>query len=301
MIEISLATREKSKLRIALAGVSGGGKTLGALLLASGLTGGDFSKICLVDTEHRRGQLYANRSEYGIGEFWYIELKAPFSPAHYKEAVDTAVQKVGADGVVIVDSLSHAWNSSGGVLEIKAGIAAQPNKNSYTAWDEAGRIQNDFINYLLSVNCHTICTLRVKQDYVLTENDRGKQVPVKVGLAPVQRDDVEYEFDLMLNIGRDHIAAASKDVTFLDGFNAVITPELGKQLAEWANEGKEPVRCEECGHLVSATKRMTIAQLAEYTRKNYGKCLCSACAKKVELARRAAEKSEKEESTHASE
>ena len=148
MVEITRATREKSKLRIALAGVSGGGKTLGALLLASGLTGGDFSKVCLIDTEHRRGELYANRSDLGIGEFWYIELKAPYSPDRYKECVDAAVQKVGPDGVVIVDSLSHAWNSSGGVLEIKAGIAAQPNKNSYTAWDEAGRIQNNFINYL---------------------------------------------------------------------------------------------------------------------------------------------------------
>lgn len=206
MVEITRATREKSKLRIALAGVSGGGKTLGALLLASGLTGGDFSKVCLIDTEHRRGELYANRSDLGIGEFWYIELKAPYSPDRYKECVDAAVQKVGPNGVVIVDSLSHAWNSSGGVLEIKAGIAAQPNKNSYTAWDEAGRIQNNFINYLLSVNCHTICTLRVKQDYVLTENDRGKQVPVKVGLAPVQRDDVEYEFDIMFTIGRDHMS-----------------------------------------------------------------------------------------------
>ena len=53
MVEVTRATREKSKLRIALAGVSGGGKTLGALLLASGLTGGDFSKVCLIDTEHR--------------------------------------------------------------------------------------------------------------------------------------------------------------------------------------------------------------------------------------------------------
>lgn len=290
MVEITRATREKSKLRIALAGVSGGGKTLGALLLASGLTGGDFSKVCLIDTEHRRGELYANRSDLGIGEFWYIELKAPYSPDRYKECVDAAVQKVGPDGVVIVDSLSHAWNSSGGVLEIKAGIAAQPNKNSYTAWDEAGRIQNNFINYLLSVNCHTICTLRVKQDYVLTENDRGKQVPVKVGLAPVQRDDVEYEFDIMFTIGRDHIATTSKDVTFLDGFGAVITPELGQQLAEWANDGKEPILCEECGRLVSATSKMTIDQLAGYTRKTYGKCLCQACARKAEIARRAAEK-----------
>lgn len=290
MVEVKLATREKAKLRIALAGVSGGGKTLGALLLASGLTGGDFSKICLIDTEHRRGDLYANRSDLGIGQFYSIELTPPYSPEHYKEAVDAAVKTVGPDGVVIVDSLSHAWSNVGGVLEIKAGIAAQPGKNSYTAWDEAGRIQNDFINYLLSVNCHTICTLRVKQDYVLTENDRGKQVPVKVGLAPVQRDDVEYEFDIMFNIGRDHIATTGKDVTFLDGFNAVITPELGKQLAEWANEGKEPIRCAECGHLVAATNRFTIDQFADYTREHYGKCLCFACAKKVELSRRAAEK-----------
>lgn len=294
MVDITLATREKSKLRIALAGVSGGGKTLGALLLAAGLTGGDFSKVCLIDTEHRRGLLYANRSDLGIGQFYHIELKAPYSPDHYKEAVDAAVKTVGPEGVVIVDSLSHAWSNAGGVLEIKAGIAAQPGKNSYTAWDEAGRIQNDFINYLLSVNCHTICTLRVKQDYVLTENDRGKQVPVKVGLAPVQRDDVEYEFDIMFNIGRDHIAATSKDVTFLDGFNAVITPELGRQLAAWADEGKEPVRCEECGSLVAATGKMTIEQLAGYTREHYGKCLCSACAVKAERARCAAEKKEQE-------
>lgn len=289
MVEVTRATREKSKLRIALAGVSGGGKTLGALLLASGLTCGDFSKVCLIDTEHRRGELYANRTDLGVGEFWYIELKAPYSPEHYKECVDAAVKQVGPDGVVIVDSLSHAWSNAGGVLEIKADIAAKPGKNSYTAWDEAGRIQNDFINYLLSVNCHTICTLRVKQDYVLTENDRGKQVPVKVGLAPVQRDDVEYEFDIMFTIGRDHIATTSKDVTFLDGFGAVITSDLGKQLAEWANDGKEPTRCQECGRLVSATSKMTIDQLADYTRKTYGKCLCAACAVKLEKARRAAE------------
>ena len=120
MVEVSLATREKSKLRIALAGVSGGGKTLGALLLASGLTGGDFKKICLIDTEHRRGTLYANRSDYDIGQFYYIELKAPYSPAHYKEAIDAAMKTVGPEGVVIVDSLSHAWSNAGGVLEIKA-------------------------------------------------------------------------------------------------------------------------------------------------------------------------------------
>lgn len=118
-----------------------------------------------------------------------------------------------------------------------------------------------------------------------------------MGLAPVQRDDVEYEFDIMFTIGRDHIATTSKDVTFLDGFGAVITSDLGKQLAEWANDGKEPTRCEECGRLVSATSKMTIDQLADYTRKTYGKCLCAACAVKLEKARRAAEK--EKEAAHA--
>ena len=79
MVEVTVATREKSKLRIALAGVSGGGKTLGALLLASGLTGGDYSKICLIDTEHRRGCIYADRSDFGTGKFYYIELTPPYS------------------------------------------------------------------------------------------------------------------------------------------------------------------------------------------------------------------------------
>lgn len=154
MVDITLATREKSKLRIALAGVSGGGKTLGALLLAAGLTGGDFSKVCLIDTEHRRGLLYANRSDLGIGQFYHIELKAPYSPDHYKEAVDAAVKTVGPEGVVIVDSLSHAWSNAGGVLEIKAGIAAQPAKTAILR----GTRQAAFRTTLSTICCRSTAT-----------------------------------------------------------------------------------------------------------------------------------------------
>ena len=102
--------------------------------------------------------------------------------------------------------------------------------------------------------CHTICTLRVKQDYALQPNERGKMEPVKLGLAPIQRDNLEYEFDIVLSIARDHVATASKDVTFLDGLNAVITPELGRQLAAWLNDGKEPERpiCADCGQVIKS-------------------------------------------------
>lgn len=121
--------RQKMKLRMALTGVSGGGKTLGALYLAYGLTD-DWGKVALIDTERERGRAYASRSDLPTptGEYLYAGLYAPYSPERYKEYVRQAAEAVGPDGVVIVDSLSHAWNNEGGVLEIKDRIAAQAGK-----------------------------------------------------------------------------------------------------------------------------------------------------------------------------
>jgi hypothetical protein len=233
------ATRQKSKLRMALTGVSGGGKTLGALYIAYGITG-DWSKVALIDTEHERARFYANREDLGIGTFLYQAMYAPFSPQRYKQMVAEGAEAVGADGVVIIDSMTHAWNSEGGVLDIKDKIAGRAGMNSYTAWNEAGKEQTGLVNAVFATNCHTIVTMRSKMEYAMQTNDKGKQQPVKIGLAPVQRDDTEYEFDIVLDIGRDHIASASKDVTFLDKFGQIITPELGRQLSEWLNDGVEP-------------------------------------------------------------
>ena len=233
--------REKSKLRMALTGVSGAGKTLGALYIAFGLTG-NWSKIAVIDTEHERARMYANRTDLGTGKFLYCPLYPPYTAERYTALVKEAAGVVGTDGVVIVDSFSHAWNNEGGILDVKDRIAAQQGKNSYTAWNEAGKVQNNLVNTILAVECHTIVTMRSKMDYVMQENERGKTQPVKVGLAPVQRDDTEYEFDIVLDIARSHIATASKDVTFLDKFGEVITPELGRQLKAWLDDGVDPAQ-----------------------------------------------------------
>ena len=225
-------TREKSKLRLALTGPSGAGKTLSALLLAYGITN-DWSKIALIDTEHGRAKFYANRSDFETGEFLYQEMSAPYSPDRYIAMVNEGAEAVGEDGVVIVDSFSHAWDNEGGVLDIKENIEGGNGKKSFSAWAEAGKIQNNLVNSILSVNCHMIITLRTKMAYAMEQNDNGKTVPVKIGLAPVQRENTEYEFDIVLNIARNHIASASKDTTFLDKWSGVITPELGKSLKEW--------------------------------------------------------------------
>jgi hypothetical protein len=231
--------RLKSKLRLALTGVSGSGKTLGALYIGYGMTG-DWGKIALIDTEHERARLYANRTDLGTGAFEYCPMNPPYSADRYKSLVKEAADIVGPDGVVIVDSFSHAWNNEGGILDAKEKIAARQGQTSYTAWNEAGKIQNNLVNTILAVDCHTIVTMRSKMDYVIQENEKGKQVPVKVGLAPVQRDDTEYEFDIVLDVARNHIATASKDVTFLDNYGDVINVELGHKLKTWLDNGLNP-------------------------------------------------------------
>lgn len=271
-------TREKAKLRLALTGVSGAGKTLSSLYIGFGITG-DWSKVALIDTEHQRGKFYANRSdlENPTGQFLYAPMLPPYSPEKYKSMVDEGAKAVGSDGVVIIDSFSHAWNNEGGVLEIKDRIAARSGKNSYTAWGEAGKEQNSLVNEILSVNCHTIVTMRSKMAYELQENDKGKKEPVKMGLAPIQRDDTEYEFDIVLDIARNHIATASKDTTFLDRFGAVITPELGQQLKDWLDEGEEPPRCEICGKLITPTPTKTIQEVIAGTKEHMSKVCCMQC------------------------
>ena len=280
MITFEPVTRAKSKARIALTGPSGSGKTLSALYLAFGITG-DWSKVALIDTEHERARFYANRGDFETGAFLYSPMTPPYSPDKYIEYVQSAAQAVGEDGVVIVDSFSHAWDNTGGVLDIKSQIAQQRGKNDYTAWDEAGKIQNNLVNTILSVNCHTIITMRAKMAYAMEVNDRGKTVPVKIGLAPVQRENTEYEFDIVFQLDRQHIASLSKDTTFLDNWCGVITPELGRQLGEWLSQGVELPRCSDCGKVIMSDGKRTVRQIIDGTVKNYGRQLCMPCVAKV--------------------
>lgn len=268
--------RKAAKMRVAVAGPSGAGKTLSALYLAYGVTG-DWGKIALIDTEHGRGQFYGNRSDLDVGEYLYQELVPPFTVERYIAIAKEAEQAVGPDGVIIIDSFSHAWEGEGGVLDFKELTEQQQGKNSFTAWSDAGKKQNTLINTLLSLNAHVIVTMRTKMAYAMEQNDRGKTVPVKIGLAPVQRENTEYEFDLVFNIARNHIACVSKDTTFLDNWNGVITPELGTSLKNWLAGGAEPHRCMDCNTVIMAAQGRSADQIAEGTVKNYGRKLCWKC------------------------
>jgi hypothetical protein len=225
-MEIRKAQRMKAKLRLGIAAPSGAGKTYSALLMAFGLGG----KIGLIDTEHGSGHLYAHLGDYDV-----ITIEAPYTVAKYQQAIQTFEQ--AGYNVIIIDSLSHAWAGDGGLLD-KQGKMADRGDNSYAAWRKITPEHNALVDAMLQSPSHIIATMRSKQDYVLEVNDKGKQTPKKVGMAPVQRDGMEYEFTVMLDVDMAHVASSSKDRTGLfDGRYFKISQDTGKELLAWLETG----------------------------------------------------------------
>lgn len=223
------ATRQKSKLRLGICAPSGGGKTYSALLIAQGLGG----KIAVIDTERGSASLYANLCEFDV-----CEIEPPFSPEKYCNAIKFA--ETNGYSVIIIDSLSHAWAGTGGLLEEVDKRKSTGKGNDFTAWRDVTPMHNALIDAMLQSTCHIVATMRTKTAYDMVKDEKtGKVKPVKVGLAPVQREGMDYEFTTVLDIDVEkHMATASKDRTGLfDGKYFVPTVETGKQLLDWLNEG----------------------------------------------------------------
>jgi hypothetical protein len=229
-MEIRKAERKKAKLRLGIAAPSGAGKTYSSLLLAFGLGG----KVGLIDTEHGSGDLYAHLGDYSV---WGIE--APYTVNKYLQGIK-AFEEAGFD-TIIIDSLSHAWAGDGGLLDKQGKIADSGKANGFAAWRTITPEHNSLVEAMLRSPCHIIATMRAKQEYVLETNEKGKQQPKKIGLAPVQREGMEYEFTVMLDVDMNHVASASKDRTSLfDGRFFKISPDTGRELLQWLETGKEP-------------------------------------------------------------
>ena len=221
------AERRKAKLRMALLGPSGAGKTYSALLIASGLG----NSIAMIDTENGSGELYSDLCDYDV-----CTLTAPFTPQKYIHAIKEA-EKAGYE-VMIIDSLSHAWAGQGGLLEeVDKRKASQ--KNQFTAWRDVTPMHNSLVDAIVQNSCHVIATMRSKTAYDVQKDEKGNTRPVKIGQAPIQRDGMEYEFTLVMDLENEkHIATPSKDRTsLLDGHHFVPSPDTGKVLKHWLESG----------------------------------------------------------------
>lgn len=221
------AERKQAKLKLAITGPSGSGKTYSALLIATGLG----AKIAVMDTENKSAALYSDKFAFDI-----LEIDPPYTVQKYMEGI-RAAESAGYD-VLMIDSISHAWAGDGGLLSKKEALDNRGG-NSFSNWATITKEQEQFKALLLNTNVHLICTMRSKQDYVLEMNDKGKTSPRKVGLAPIQRDGMEYEFTTVFDMAMDHNAAVSKDRTGLfDKQIFVPSEKTGQTLLAWLHAGK---------------------------------------------------------------
>lgn len=226
-LQIKRATKEQSRLRLALIGVSGSGKTYSALRIAQGLG----QRILVVDTEHGSAAKYADEFEFDT-----ITLEE-FSPNNYVAAIELGEME-GYD-VIVLDSLSHAWSGKGGALEMVDNAARRQQGNSFGAWRDVTPMHNAMIDAIVGCKAHLIATMRAKTEYVQEKNDRGKTTIRKVGLAPVQRDQMEYEFDVVGDIDVEHnlIITKSRCRALSDKVLPLPGENVSSVLRDWLTSG----------------------------------------------------------------
>jgi hypothetical protein len=228
------ASKKQAKLRMALIGPSGSGKTRTALAIAEHLVPG--GRVALIDTEHGSASLYANLFRFDV-----VELDS-YSVENYIAAIDEA-ERLAYD-VLIIDSLSHAWSGKDGVLEYKDRLAAaSSSKDDFGAWRKASPKHNSLVERMLSARLHLIATMRVKTEYVVERGADGKSHPRKVGLQPVQRDGVKYEFGVIADLDADHNFIVSK--SRCDALTGMVVNKAGKEVADilrqWLSDGEPEV------------------------------------------------------------
>lgn len=232
------AERQRVKLRIGIRGPSGSGKTLGALLLAYGMVG-DWDKICLIDTENESAALYVGKKVGGvtIPPFPHIALSEPYTPERYI-AAQRAAEEAGAE-IIIMDSATHEWDGPGGCLEIVDKLGGR-----FTDWKDVTPRHRRFIDAMNHSPAHTIVTMRTKQEFAQDTDSKGKKTVVKLGMREVQREGFEYELTVSFDVEINHLAKTSKDRTgiFMDRPSFIIGPEIGRELKEWNETGKEPAK-----------------------------------------------------------
>lgn len=219
------ATKEQSKLRLALFGVSGGGKTYSALRLAKGLGG----KIAVIDTEHGSASKYSDRFDFDV-----CNLDKPTI-----NNILMCMEQAKNYDVLIIDSLTHAWNEL--LQEVDKIAKAKYSGNSWSSWADGNKKQTDLINAILSFPGHVIATMRAETNWTTTVNDKGKMVPIRIGEAPKQGKQIEFEFDMLMQISQDHQAVVLKDRTgkYQDEC-FMIDEKFGEDLAAWLTNSNKP-------------------------------------------------------------
>jgi hypothetical protein len=227
------AAMAESRLRMAIQGPAGCGKTYTSLLLASHLG----HRICVIDTEHNSADKYAADFRYGVTNpeaFRQTLSRNSGTVLENDPRLFTAAIKTLAPhfDVLIIDSGSLAWTSAKDSIDIEK---KRFGGNAWSAWSVVTPRWEDYCNAILSAPCHVIVTMRVKTEWSQEKDSRGRVTPREVGLAPVWRDDARYLFDLVMEMDVEHVGHIGKSRCFELAGRVVDHPgeDLAKTLSRW--------------------------------------------------------------------
>lgn len=227
------AEKVKSKARIGIAGPAGSGKTYSALAIGQCLGEG---RTVLIDTENESSAKYSKEFKFRIIPF----PEGDYSPSKYVEAIRYAESL--PEDVIVVDSISHAWAGTGGALEMVDTAARKYSGNRFAAWRDVTPEHNKLVSTLLHCKKHLIVTLRSKQEYTMdTDEFTGRATVRKLGMAPIQREGMDYEFDITGDMDMTHHLTISKTrCTALDG-KSFLKPgcDIARIIMEWLEDGVE--------------------------------------------------------------
>lgn len=232
-IEFTPAVRRQTKARIALCGPSGSGKTYTALTFAHVLAPGS---VALIDTEKESADGYE-----GLNDWHWVSFK----PVTYEpDVLVDALAAAGAAGIgcVVIDSLSHFWMGTGGMLEQVDNSAKRSRSgNSFAGWKEMRPAERRMIEALTGYPGHLIVTMRTKTEWVIQENERGKKEPRRIGTKPEQREGIEYEFSVVADMDLDNVLTISKTrvPTLRRGVFSEPGPDVAQKILDWLSEGGE--------------------------------------------------------------
>lgn len=222
------AVRPALKGRLLLAAPSGAGKTKSGLIIATVLAADDDGSIVVIDTEKESALTYADDFD-----FKHIPWRPPYAVDELAETIADAGRTFS---VVMVDSMSHFWRKSGGTLDVAGG--------KFGGWKKARPLQEDLVDAILACDAHVILCARSKQAHVQEEDERGRQVVKKLGMAAQQDDDLEYEMNIGCEIDMEHTIAVSKSrcdaVPVGRQFTAGHAGELAELYRDWLKVGEPP-------------------------------------------------------------
>jgi DNA polymerase III delta prime subunit len=236
------AERKRAFIKINLCGPEGSGKTMSALLVAQGLVGEgpQFTvppgKVAVLDTENGSASLYSDLFAFDVQE-----LGPPFRPERYISIIKEAA--AAGYEVLIIDSTSHEWAGTGGILFDKEALDAKGG-SSFTNWKPLSPRHDAFLDAILQAKIHIICTTRTKTEYVIGDGGSGggkSGTPKKVGMAPIQREGFNYQFGIVFDVAERGDAFVNKDRTRqFDEITGKLTPEHGARIKAWLESGAAP-------------------------------------------------------------